>query len=99
MSYDEMAQIFRALAHPARAQILDLLCQGELCVCDIIAELQLEQSNVSQHLSLLRGQNLVQTRKDGNRVLYALTCPCIGGLMSAAKRVIAEKPSFRYRES
>lgn len=94
-----MAQIFRALAHPARARILDLLCNGELCVCDIIADLQLEQSNVSQHLSVLRGQNLVQARKDGNRVLYTLTCPCIDELMTAVKRLLAEKPNFRYRES
>ncbi|RQD78047.1 MAG: ArsR family transcriptional regulator, partial [Candidatus Syntrophonatronum acetioxidans] len=53
------ADYFKALSHPTRIKILELLREGELCVCDILEELKLEQSNVSQHLAILRKQGIL----------------------------------------
>jgi len=53
----------------------ELLRGGERCVCELIAALGLEQSNVSQHLGILRKAGLVACRKDGLRVMYRLTDP------------------------
>ena len=65
-----LADFFKALAHPTRLQILELLRPGERCVCEIFPALEMEQSNVSRHLSVLKKAGLVQSRKDGLRVIY-----------------------------
>lgn len=61
---------FKALAHPTRLHILELLRPGERCVCEIYPELEMEQSNVSRHLSVLKKEGLLQSRKDGLKVIY-----------------------------
>ena len=67
----------QTLCHPARLMILDLLRQGEMCVCDFGPVLGLRQSNISQHLSLLRAANLVACRRDGKRVMYRIINPTV----------------------
>jgi DNA-binding transcriptional ArsR family regulator len=69
------AELLRTLAHPARLHILELLRDGEACVCHIQAVLDQRQGTVSQHLMVLRAAHLVRTRKQGLRVYYALTHP------------------------
>jgi len=54
-----ISNIFKALAHPIRMQIVKLLRNGEMCVCDIIPNLDSEQSNTSQHLAVLKNQGIV----------------------------------------
>ncbi len=66
------ADFFKALSHPTRIKILELLREGELCVCDILEALKLEQSNVSQHLAILRKQGILNSRKKGLKVLYSI---------------------------
>ena len=67
------AELLNALAHPIRLQILDLLRQGELCVCDLQLTLQRRQAYVSQHLMALREAGIVTCRKEGLRVYYRLS--------------------------
>jgi ArsR family transcriptional regulator len=70
---DELATLTRALGHPARVQILRLLARRDACVCgDIVAELPLAQSTVSQHLKVLKDAGLVRGDIDGPRVCYCL---------------------------
>ena len=64
------ARVLKALAHPTRLQILEILKDGEKCVCEILPALGLEQSNVSQHLAILRQQGILDFRKEGLRVVY-----------------------------
>ena len=64
------AEIFKALAHPTRLNILESLRGGERCVCEIIEEVNIEQSNVSQHLAVLKKLEILSSRKDGLRVIY-----------------------------
>jgi ArsR family transcriptional regulator len=69
------SELLRALAHPVRLAILELLRDGERCVCEIEPELGLRQPNISQHLATLRAARLVATRRDGARVMYRVVDP------------------------
>ena len=64
--------VLKAAADPNRARILKMLERGELCVCQIVATLELSQSTVSKHLSLLRAAGLVEERKKGRWVHFRL---------------------------
>ncbi|MGI6597447.1 MAG: ArsR/SmtB family transcription factor [bacterium] len=86
-----LADLFKALGHPTRVKILKILRQGEICVCDMAPQLELEQSNVSQHLAVLRNQGLVTFSKDGLRVVYRLAHPGIMPLLDAAARLLARQ--------
>ncbi len=67
------AEILTALAHPSRLEILELLREGEQCVCHIQAVLDQRQAYVSQQLNILRRSGLVSRRKDGKRVYYRVS--------------------------
>ncbi|KAB2953886.1 winged helix-turn-helix transcriptional regulator [Heliorestis acidaminivorans] len=71
-SYQEKAQIYKALGDPTRLRILHGLSQGELCVCDLAYLLKMSQSAISHQLRLLRTLKLVRYRKEGKMVYYAL---------------------------
>ncbi len=81
------ADFFKVLANPTRIQILDGLRVGERSVNDIASWLELEASTVSQQLAVLRGRNLVTTRKQGNQVFYAIRDPAIFQVLDAARVV------------
>ncbi|PEB50395.1 transcriptional regulator [Bacillus pseudomycoides] len=81
------ADFFKALAHPLRIGILELLSEGEKSVNEIQSILNKEGSAVSQQLSVLRSKNIVVGTKDGKRVLYSLRDPMIVDLLVVAKRI------------
>ena len=62
------AQIFQALAHPTRIAIVDALREGEAASAKLLADLDVEQANLSQHLAVLRARRVVTSRKVGNQV-------------------------------
>ena len=62
-------EILKALAQPTRLKILELLRNGEKCICEIVPALNGEQSNISRHISLLQKSHLVTTRKEGVKVM------------------------------
>lgn len=80
------ANIFQALAHPTRIAIIELLESGELSAGDLIERLGIEQANVSQHLAILRGKQLVVNRKVGNKVFYAVRDPIIIKVLALMRR-------------
>ena len=70
----ELAGLAKALAHPARVRILRLLSRKNTCICgEIVHELDLAQSTVSQHLKVLKEAGLVRGEVDGPRVCYCLS--------------------------
>ncbi|EXX87838.1 ArsR family transcriptional regulator [Paenibacillus darwinianus] len=83
------AEFFKALAHPLRIRILEVLADGVKSVNEIQAALGSEGSAVSQQLSVLRSKNIVQGQKDGNRVLYSLRDPMIVDLLTIAKQIFS----------
>ena len=71
--YTLQARMVKALAHPTRLRILALLRDGERCACEFGPLLGLGQPNVSQHLGILRKAHVVNTRRDGVRIMYSLS--------------------------
>ena len=67
------AEILKALAQPTRLKILELLRNGERCICEIVPAINGEQSNISRHISLMQKNNLVTTRKDGVKVMVKVS--------------------------
>ena len=83
MNHEELLPIFKALAHPVRLQILDMLRCGEICVCHIETALGKRQAYISQQLMILRESGLVETRKDGLQVFYRLVNPTVIEILEA----------------
>jgi DNA-binding transcriptional ArsR family regulator len=69
---EKTARLFKAMAHPTRLRIVGLLARDVSCVDDLRAALGLKQPNISQHLAIMRGAQLVTFRRNGNRVCYGL---------------------------
>jgi DNA-binding transcriptional ArsR family regulator len=81
------AGFFRALAHPVRIRILELLVKGERSVQELQEALGLEQPVVSQQLAVLRSTNIVSGRKEGVSVRYAVRDPLVGTLLETARQI------------
>jgi ArsR family transcriptional regulator len=82
------AELFRALAHPARIRILEVLADGERSVGDMQPLVGIEASHLSQQLAVLRRAGLVITRKEGSTVFYAVKDPQLVELLAVAKRLL-----------
>ena len=80
-----MSDNFKALSDPNRIRILTALENGELCVCDIAALINLPQPSVSHHLKALRQLGIVKFRKSGKMTLYSLKDNRISGLLAVAR--------------
>ena len=87
--YDGFAVVARALANGRRAEIVDVLAQGERSVEDIAGEIGQSVANTSQHLQQLLRAGLVVTRRDGNRIYYSLTSERVSELWAAVRDVAA----------
>lgn len=81
------ADFFKALAHPLRIRILEVLINGDKNVNEIQTILGSEGSAVSQQLAVLRNKNVVHGIKDGTSVIYSLTDPLIKDLLIVAKQI------------
>ncbi|MBI3637209.1 MAG: winged helix-turn-helix transcriptional regulator [Candidatus Rokubacteria bacterium] len=81
------SEFFKALAHPLRIRILEILRAGELSVQELQNALDVDQSSVSQQLAVLRAKHVVIARKEGTTVQYAVRDPLVGELLDVARRV------------
>jgi ArsR family transcriptional regulator len=79
------AELFKALAHPVRIRVLELLRAGERTVSDLQGQLEIDASSVSQQLAILRARNIVQTRKVGTSVYYSVRDPQVFLLLDVAR--------------
>ncbi|MEO8694781.1 MAG: metalloregulator ArsR/SmtB family transcription factor [Acidimicrobiales bacterium] len=87
------ADLFRALAHPARIRILEVLADGERSVGDMAPLVGIESSHLSQQLAVLRRAGLVSTRKEASSVYYAIRDPATVELLAVAKRILVNSLS------
>ncbi|GAA1116666.1 MULTISPECIES: ArsR/SmtB family transcription factor [Kitasatospora] len=88
--YQAKAEFFRTLGHPARIRVLELLQDGPRPVRELLAEMDIEPSNLSQQLAVLRRTNLVTATREGNTVVYELSTPDVADLLRAARRILTE---------
>lgn len=78
--YDALAEAAKALANGRRAELVDVLAQGERSVEELAAEIEQTVANTSQHLQRLLKAGLVTSRRDGTRIHYSLASPVVGTL-------------------
>ena len=86
--FKAQAQLFRALSHPVRLRILDILARQEACVCHLTAILGKRQPYVSQQLATLREAGLVTDRREGTLIYYRLADEPLASLLEQGKAVI-----------
>ncbi len=91
--YELKAEMFKALAHPMRIALLDKLKEKPWCVCELAAEVGIDKSVASKHLSQLKAAGLIDDEKRGTLVEYRLVAPCVLELASCAETTILATPS------
>jgi len=85
------AQFFRALAHPTRIRIVEVLRRSERSVQELQEALALPQPIVSQQLAVLRNQGILTTQREGPTVRYGLRDPLVGDLLDVARRIFGHQ--------
>ncbi|MBR9922218.1 MAG: helix-turn-helix transcriptional regulator [Bacteroidetes bacterium] len=86
---ENATETMRAIAHPARLAIVDLLSRNEeLSVTEIYEQLDLEQAVASHHLRILKNKDVVRVKRDGKNSLYALTKPEYAGFLDILTKVL-----------
>jgi ArsR family transcriptional regulator len=88
--FKAQAQLFRALSHPVRLRILDILSRQEACVCHLTAILRQRQPYVSQQLATLREAGLVTDRREGTLIYYRLADEHLASLLEEGKAVVRD---------
>ena len=89
--FEKQAEVVKSIAHPLRIAVIDFLKDGEQCVCDIADYIGAERSNVSRHLSVMVNSGVLDSRKDGLKMIYRLKTPCVVNFMSCVTEVLAEQ--------
>jgi ArsR family transcriptional regulator len=87
--YAAKADLFRSLGHPVRIRILELLVDGEKPVSDLLGEIGIEPSALSQHLAVVKRIGLVESSRKGNGVTYQVTDSSVEQFLVAARTVLA----------
>jgi DNA-binding transcriptional ArsR family regulator len=88
--HEQQAALFKLFTHPARLAILDVLRQGEACVCHLEAVLGFRQAYISQQLAVLREGGIIQDRREGWNVFYRVSDDRIFEILAAAKRLLPD---------
>jgi len=88
--YQAKAEFFKTLGHPARIRVLELLSERERSVGEMLPEVGVEATSLSQQLAVLRRAGLVTFRKKGSTVYYSLTSPQVAELLTVARRILTE---------
>jgi len=82
------AELFRTLGHPVRIRVLELLQDGPRPVHELLAQIEVESSNLSQQLAVLRRAGLVTSSRDGSTVLYTLSTSDVADLLRSARAIL-----------
>ncbi len=93
--YEARAKIAKAMAHPSRLLMLDLLQKHEMCVSDLTDKVGADQSTVSKHLAVLKDVGLIDVRKEGALSYYRVACGCLDGFFSCLESVLKSDVELR----
>jgi ArsR family transcriptional regulator len=87
--YETRAKVLKALAHPARLKLVDVLAEhDEVCVCDLTESIGMDMSTVSRHLTQLKNAGIVDSEKRGQMVFYRLRVKCLKSLFGCIESVV-----------
>jgi ArsR family transcriptional regulator len=93
--YQAKAEFFRTLGHPARIRILELLSERDHAVHELLEQIAIEPSNLSQQLAVLRRTALVTSRRHDGEVVYSVSAPDVRDLLMAARRILTSLAADR----
>lgn len=85
---EQPSLLFKVLGHPGRIEILDILRNGEQCVCHIEAQLGYRQAYISQQIAILREAGLIQDHRDGLNIYYRVIHPEVFALIDVARTMV-----------
>jgi DNA-binding transcriptional ArsR family regulator len=88
--YQAKAEFFRMLGHPVRIRVLELLQDGPKPVRELLADIGIERSSLSQQLAVLRRSGIVTAVREADTVVYSLAGPDVAELLRAARRILTE---------
>jgi DNA-binding transcriptional ArsR family regulator len=88
--YQAKAEFFRTLGHPARIRVLELLSEREHAVHELLSEIDIEASNLSQQLAVLRRAGLITQVRAGGEVRYVISVPEVRDLLVAARAILVD---------
>lgn len=86
--YEFESNILKTLSHPARIQILEFLKENKLCQCEMALLLNIEQYNFSRHISALRSAGILRTWKEGVRLMFEVTNPCVYDILDNVRDLL-----------
>ncbi len=86
--YQAKADFFKTLGHPARIRILELLSERDHAVHELLAAIDIEPSNLSQQLAVLRRTSMVVSHREGGEVRYSVSVPEVRDLLLAARHIL-----------
>lgn len=90
------SEILKAVSQPTRLKIVDLLRDGERCVCEIFPAISEEQSNTSRHLNLMVSAGILSRRKEGVKIFYAVKHPEIFEIVDLSARIMTKEITGRH---
>jgi ArsR family transcriptional regulator len=88
--YQIKADFFKTLGHPVRIRVLELLSQREHAVAELLTDVGVEASNLSQQLAVLRRAGVVTSRRDGAAVIYRIASPEVAQLLAVARSILTD---------
>ena len=88
--YQVKAEFFKTLGHPARIRVLELLSERDHSVSQMLPEVGVEATSLSQQLAVLRRAGLVTSRKEASTVIYSLASPRVAELLAVARSILTE---------
>lgn len=88
--YEIKAELFKALGHPARIHILELITDQEVPVSSLLEDTGMEASHLSQHLAVLRRAGVVSSRREGNSVYYRTAHESVDQTLAAAREFLVD---------
>lgn len=87
---EKQASFFKALGHPVRLGIVELLLGGERCVCELQENSGRDMSTISSHLKSLKAAGVIRSEQRGKNIYYSLCCPCVALVLESIRNKVAK---------
>ncbi|MFI3243925.1 MAG: metalloregulator ArsR/SmtB family transcription factor [Akkermansia sp.] len=87
---EKQANFFKALGHPVRLAIVEMLLGGERCVCELHENSQRDMSTISSHLKSLKAAGVISSEQRGKNIYYSLCCPCVALVLGAIRKNVCK---------
>ena len=87
---DLQAAVFKAMGDETRVEILELLRNGKMCVCEIVPQIDASQSNISQHLRILKDTGIIELEKRGRSNYYSVTNVKVFEIVDLVEQILLE---------